>query len=100
MALEIEWEPIWFDGSRDVWFWHGIDHIRMHACDVIAKAWQDGKARDAWAQTEAAKIIARREYEASDVGKLAIAKEEKARLEDAVVMKTAEVAALEAKVKK
>jgi hypothetical protein len=97
MATEITWEPIWLDGSRDCWFSYGKERVRMHACDVIAKSWKDDTARDLWAQTEAAKIIARLDYEASDAGKLAVAKAEHARLADAVAVKAAEVATLQAK---
>jgi len=100
MALTFEWDPVDRGGNQDCWFWHGVDHVQMHACDVIVKAWKDGKARDAWAATEAQKIIARMDYEMSDAGKLAAGQRELEALQMAVAAKAVEVAALDAKVSK
>jgi len=99
MAVEFTWDAPDRAGNQDCWFWHGADHIQMHACDVIAKSWRDTTARDLWAQTEATKIIARREYEATDECKLARAREDVVGLQAALDGKQVEVAALEAKVK-
>ena len=72
---------------------------RSQSADIELALDAAHKAREAWGQAEAAKIIARREYEASDECKLARAKEEAASLQVAVDAKQIEVAALEAKVK-
>jgi len=100
MAVVIEWdEKLRPWGYQECWFEHNGERVMMQANDVIVASWKDGKAREAWGQAEAAKIIARREYEASDECKLARAKEEAASLQVAVDAKQIEVAALEAKVK-
>lgn len=102
MAIEITWDDKprpW--GFLECRFDYCGESILMQANDALLKSWDgDTKARDAWAQDEAAKIVARRDYEASDECKLEQLTAEKERLVDELAVKTVEAATLDAKVNK
>ena len=99
--IEFTWSEMKLDASRACTFDYNGERIEMNACDVIVASWgKDEKAseyvaaRDAWANFEAGKIVARKDYDASPEGIQQRALDELTRAAEMLASATAALEAL------
>jgi len=102
MALLLEWGTAGRSG-QDGCFWYAGERVVLHACDAIVAGWGPNPdsvlfalKRNAWAQAEGARTVARREYEASTAGRLELAMSERAMIAAELAAKTREIELIEA----